>query len=112
MAEKRNTWQKDAVSHALTEAKGFVSAQQLFLVLKQHGSTISLATVYRALTELVATGKADTLQSKEGEALYRDCSAIEAQEAESWASKVAKENGFSEVSHTIEIFGVCKTCSS
>ncbi|MFN4846228.1 MAG: Fur family transcriptional regulator, partial [Rhodoluna sp.] len=37
---------------------------------------------------------------------------IEAQEAESWASKVAKENGFSEVSHTIEIFGICKTCSS
>lgn len=129
MAEKkRNTWQKDAVSHALTEAKGFVSAQQLFLVLKQHGSTISLATVYRALTELVATGKADTLQSKEGEALYRDCSAdhhhhlvcrncgltleIEAKEAESWATKVARENGFSEVSHTIEIFGICKTCSS
>ncbi|MEY4322003.1 MAG: hypothetical protein RL167_731, partial [Actinomycetota bacterium] len=37
---KRNTWQKDAVRHALGEATGFVSAQQLHLVLRNHGSTI------------------------------------------------------------------------
>ena len=30
---KRNTWQKDAVKHALGESKGFVSAQDLHQVL-------------------------------------------------------------------------------
>lgn len=125
---KRNTWQKDAVMHALTEAKGFVSAQQLHLVLKQHGSTIGLATVYRALTELVTIGKADSLHSNEGETLYRDCPThhhhhlicndcgvtveIEAHDAESWASTVAKEHGFTQVTHTIDIFGLCKACSN
>jgi len=123
---KRNTWQKDAVMHALTEAKGFVSAQQLHLVLKQHGSTIGLATVYRALTELVTLGKADSLQSNEGETLYRDCSThhhlicndcgvtveIEAHDAETWASTVAKDHGFTQVTHTIDIFGLCKACSN
>jgi Fur family ferric uptake transcriptional regulator len=124
---KRNTWQKDAVMHALTEAKGFVSAQQLHLVLKQHGSTIGLATVYRALTELVSLGKADSLQSNDGETLYRDCSThhhhhlicencgvtieIEAEAAEKWASKVAKDHGFTQVTHTIDIFGLCRECS-
>jgi Fur family ferric uptake transcriptional regulator len=124
---KRNTWQKDAVMHALTEAKGFVSAQQLHLVLRQHGSTIGLATVYRALTELVTLGKADSLQSNEGETLYRDCSThhhhhlicndcgvtveIEAHDAETWASTVAKDHGFTQATHTIDIFGLCKACS-
>lgn len=127
MTVKRNTWQKDAVIHSLTEVKGFVSAQQLHTVLKQHGSTIGLATVYRTLTELVNQGKADTLLSNEGEALYRDCSQehhhhlmckkcgltieIEALEAEQWASKIAKEHGFSQVTHTIDIFGLCKDCA-
>lgn len=74
MTVKRNTWQKDAVMHALAEAEGFVSAQQLFQKLKQHGSSIGLATVYRTLTSLVADGKADTLLSNDGENLYRDCS--------------------------------------
>ena len=34
---KRNTKQKSAVRHALSEAVGFVSAQQLHLVLKTTG---------------------------------------------------------------------------
>ena len=63
---RRNTWQKDAVKHALGEAIGFVSAQQLHLVLRNHGSTIGLATVYRALADLATSGDADSLQSKDG----------------------------------------------
>jgi Fur family ferric uptake transcriptional regulator len=36
---------------------------------------------------------------------------IEAEAAETWASKVAKEHGFTQVTHTIDIFGLCKACS-
>jgi len=123
---RRNTWQKDAVLHALGKAQGFVSAQQLHRQLTKHGSVIGLATVYRTLNSLAADGLADSLVSKEGESLFRDCSTdhhhhlicngcgitveIEAREAEAWASKVAKENGFSDVSHTIDIFGLCSKC--
>ena len=113
--------------HALSEAQGFVSAKQLHQKLKQHGSQIGLVTVYRTLTSLVEDGKADSLISNEGESLYRDCSQahhhhlicndcgltveIEAKQAEAWAAKVAKENGFTDVSHTIDIFGLCGKCS-
>ncbi|MEY4310414.1 MAG: hypothetical protein RLZ71_340 [Actinomycetota bacterium] len=126
MTAKRNTWQKDAVRHALGEAIGFVSAQQLHLVLKNHGSTIGLATVYRALADLATNGEADSLQSQEGELLYRACTTehhhhlicencgktveIEAHEVEAWAEKVAKQHGFRKPTHTVEIFGLCSDC--
>ena len=128
MTAKRNTWQKDAVRHALSESIGFVSAGQLHQVLKNHGSTIGLATVYRALADLAEAREADTLQSNDGEQLYRACTTehhhhlicllcgktveIEAEEVEAWASKQAKRFGFAEVSHTIELFGVCENCSN
>ena len=128
MTAKRNTWQKDAVRHALSESIGFVSAGQLHQVLKNHGSTIGLATVYRALADLAEAREADTLQSNDGEQLYRACTTehhhhlicrlcgktveIKAEEVEAWASKQAKRFGFAEVSHTIELFGVCENCSN
>jgi len=31
--------------------------------------------------------------------------------AETWAAEVAREHGFSDVSHTIEIFGLCGECA-
>ncbi|MEY4276170.1 MAG: hypothetical protein RIS26_633 [Actinomycetota bacterium] len=126
MTTKRNTWQKDAVRHALGEATGFVSAQQLHLVLRNHGSTIGLATVYRTLADLALANEADSLQSKDGELLYRACGTmhhhhlicrecgktveIEASQVEQWADQVAKAHGFSSPSHTIDIFGVCASC--
>ena len=70
---KRQTWQKDAVRHALGETKGFLSAQELHSVLRNHGSTIGLATVYRALADLADSGEADSIQAAGGEALFRAC---------------------------------------
>ncbi|MEY4043679.1 MAG: hypothetical protein RL529_1246 [Actinomycetota bacterium] len=127
-SKRRNTWQKDAVRHALGEATGFVGAQQLHLVLRNHGSTIGLATVYRALADLAAIGDADSLQSQDGEVLYRACTnshhhhlicrncgltkEIEAERVEAWADEVAEAQGFSNPTHTIDIFGTCSACQS
>jgi Fur family ferric uptake transcriptional regulator len=126
-AAKRNTWQKDAVRTELGSTKGFVSAQELHLNLKNAGSTIGLATVYRALADLASQNEADSLQSKDGELLYRACGTehhhhlicrkcgktveIEAEKVEAWADEVAKEHGFTKPSHTIDIFGDCGNCS-
>ena len=128
MAElkRRNTRQKDAVRHTLGETVGFVSAQQLHQVLKNHGSAIGLATVYRTLADLAEAGEADSLQSKDGELLYRACTTshhhhlicrvcgktveIEAEKVEKWADEVAGEHGFTQPTHTIDIFGTCSSC--
>ena len=63
-----------AVREALATNEGFVSAQSLHNELHDGGSSIGLATVYRALADLAAEGDADSLQSPDGEALYRACS--------------------------------------
>ena len=123
---KRRTWQRDAVRDELAVSPGFVSAQTLHSALRERGSSIGLATVYRALNDLAQEGEADSLQ-QEGESLYRACTPgshhhhlicrscgktveIEADQVESWAREVAAGHGFEEPSHVVDIFGVCADC--
>ena len=110
----------------LSRAEGFVSAQGLHSTLHSTGSPIGLATVYRALADLAQEGEADSLQSPEGEALYRACSMahhhhlicrscgltveIEADEVEEWAQRTAALHGFSRPEHVVDIFGFCSAC--
>ncbi|MDJ0377380.1 transcriptional repressor [Cryobacterium sp. PH31-L1] len=126
---KRNTWQREAVRGALDANDGFVSAQALHSALHASGSPIGLATVYRALADLAVKGDADSLQSPEGESLYRACSTnlhhhhlicrncgltveIEADAVERWAKDVAAKNGFTEAAHVVDVFGLCAACTA
>lgn len=125
---RRNTWQREAVREALDATEGFISAQALHSSLHANGSRIGLATVYRALAELTASGEADTLQSPEGEALYRACLSqghhhhlicrqcgltveIAANEVELWARGIAAEHGFTQAAHVVDVFGLCAKCT-
>lgn len=126
-APKRNTWQREAVRECLARVQDFVSAQQLYAVLRDEGSTIGLATVYRNLAQLAASGEADSLQSPEGENLFRSCVTpghhhhlicrrcgttreLSASVVEEWASRVGAEHGFSEIEHVVDLFGICESC--
>jgi len=126
---KRNTWQREAVRGALSASEGFVSAQGLHSTLHATGSPIGLATVYRALADLATDGSADSLQSPEGESLYRACSSndhhhhlicrncgltveIEADAVETWANNVATEHGFTQAAHVVDVFGLCERCTA
>ncbi len=125
---KRNTWQREAVKSALDTQEAFVSAQQLHSTLRDENTGIGLATVYRALADMAAGGEADSLQSPEGEALYRACTPgqhhhhlicrncgstveIEAREVESWAKQVAAKHGFTQAEHIVDVFGLCPKCA-
>ena len=124
---KRNTWQREAVREALSTSDSFVSAQNLHSTLRDAGSSIGLATVYRALADLATEGEADSQQ--EGESLYRACTPgghhhhlicrncgltveIEADAVELWAHSVAAEHGFTEPSHIVDVFGLCANCTT
>lgn len=124
---KRNTWQREAVREALGEETGFLSAQALHAILRDSGSPIGLATVYRALADLAAKGEADSLQ-QEGESLYRACTTghhhhlicrqcgtaveIKADAVEQWARTVAAEHGFTRPEHVVDVFGLCAACTA
>ncbi|ROP73519.1 Fur family zinc uptake regulator [Frigoribacterium sp. PhB107] len=128
MVAKRNTWQREAVREALGRSEGFVSAQSLHGQLRETGSPIGLATVYRALADLATDGAADSLQ-QEGESLYRACTPgthhhhlicrtcgttveIEADAVETWARQIAAQHGFTEAQHIVDVFGTCAACTA
>jgi Fur family ferric uptake transcriptional regulator len=87
---------------------------------------VGLSTVYRTLQQLADSAEVDVLRSDDGEARYRRCSAghhhhlvcrscgrtveVAGPTVEAWAERVAAEHGFREVSHTLEVFGVCAEC--
>ncbi|WP_134773610.1 Fur family transcriptional regulator [Ornithinimicrobium flavum] len=125
---RRPTRQQLAVMEQLGEREDFTSAQELHAQLREGGAKVGLATVYRTLASLAAAGEVDTLRTDEGEAVYRRCSRghhhhlvcrvcgrtveIDGPAVERWADTVAAEHGFTQVEHTLEVFGVCSACGT
>ena len=124
----RSTRQRAAIADLLNETDGFRSAQELHDELRRRGEGIGLTTVYRTLQAMATAGSVDTLRTDTGESVYRLCSEhhhhhlvcrtcgatveISGKQVERWAADMARKHGFSDVSHTIEIFGVCGECES
>jgi Fur family ferric uptake transcriptional regulator len=124
----RTTRQRTAVADVLARVDGFRSAQDLHDLLRHEGASIGLTTVYRHLQALSDAGQVDVLRTDDGEAVYRRCPTeshhhhlvcrdcgrsveIEGPEVETWAAAIAAEHGFSEVTHTVEVFGTCGACT-
>jgi Fur family transcriptional regulator, ferric uptake regulator len=124
---RRSTRQRTAVAELLEQLSDFRSAQELHEELRKRGQGIGLTTVYRTLQSLADAGEIDVLRTDSGEAVYRRCSdhhhhhlvcrncgrtvEVEGPAVEKWAERVASENGFSEISHTVEVFGTCAACT-
>jgi len=122
----RPTKQRLAVLEALASVEDFRSAQEVHEILSSSGSSVGLATVYRTLQLYADQGDVDVLRRADGEAIYRRCSEthhhhlvcrscgrtveVEGPTVERWADGVAGEHGFTDVSHTLEIFGTCPDC--
>ncbi|MCW2652981.1 MAG: zur [Mycobacterium sp.] len=127
-AGPRATRQRAAITALLDNLDEFRSAQEIHDELRRRGETIGLTTVYRTLQQMSAAGAVDTLRTDTGESVYRRCSEhhhhhlvcrncgftveVEGGHVEAWAAEVAKMHGFSEASHTIEIFGTCADCAA
>lgn len=123
----RSTRQRAAIVALLDEVDGFRSAQELHDELRRRGQNIGLTTVYRTLQALAAAAVIDTVRTDSGESVYRRCAAghhhhhlvcracgsaveVSGRQVEAWAADVAASHGFSDVSHTIELFGTCADC--
>lgn len=125
----RQTRQAAAIEQVLQDADGFRTAQELHDELRHRGDRVGLTTVYRHLNLLAEHRLADVVHRADGEAQYRLCGAAAAEaaghhhhvvcrvcgrsvevagpEVEAWAERVASAAGYTEVSHTVEVFGRC-----
>ena len=124
----RTTRQRTAVADVLSRIDGFRSAQDLHDLLRHEGASVGLTTVYRHLQALSDAGQVDVLRTDDGETVYRRCPTeshhhhlvcrtcgrsveVEGPEVEAWASAVADRHGFTDASHTVEVFGTCASCA-
>jgi Fur family ferric uptake transcriptional regulator len=117
------------VQQTLAGQDGFRSAQDVYAALRSSGHSIGLSTVYRHLQTFTEQGLADVIHTAEGETTYRFCGTaarehhhhlvcrdcgraeeIEAQAVERWARQAAGQYGFTDIEHTVELFGQCPAC--
>ena len=122
----RSTRQRAAVASVLESQDEFRTAQEIHAALRAAGEAVGLTTVYRTLQALADSEEVDVLRNADGETAYRRCSKghhhhlvcrscgrtveVEGPAVERWADKIAADNGYTEVSHTLEIFGTCRPC--
>jgi Fur family ferric uptake transcriptional regulator len=127
--QRRSTSQRAVITSVLAGTDEFVSAQDLHAALRGSGSTVGLATVYRALQDMAAAGDLDMVRNETGEVLYRQCEQpahhhhlvcrscgltqeVAAPGVEKWARAVAQEYGYVDLDHQVELFGLCATCAA
>lgn len=122
------TKERSSVLHAFMESKRHVTAEELYRRMKEKGSSIGLATVYRTLNLFCECGLAEQRQFGDGQARYEltynvnhhdhlvctGCNRIiefENLDIEKLQEKVAKKNNFTIYSHKLELYGLCSICS-
>jgi len=127
IGQQRNTKQRSAVASLLEESDSFHSAQTLHAMLRDRGERIGLTTVYRTLQALAEAGEVDVMRPPSGEQLYRRCGRshhhhlvcrscgatveVEGPAVERWTDRIAMDHGYTDVSHTLDIFGTCPNCA-
>lgn len=125
---RRPTKQRIAIESDLDRVEEFRTAQEIHASLHAAGDKIGLATVYRTLQAMVDEDIVDQLRTDEGEQIFRRCSTghhhhlvcrdcgrtveVEGPAVERWADRVSAEHGFTDVAHTLELFGRCAPCAA
>lgn len=128
-ARRRHTRQRSAIVSTLRATDSFLSAQELYEELRRAGENIGLTTVYRNLRAMSDSGDVDVVRRDDGEAIYRACRSnehhhhlvcrscsfsveVDDESLETWADAVGRAHGFNQLSHDVEIFGLCPNCSA
>ena len=124
---RRNSRPRRLVREYMEDCQSFSSAQQVHDALRDQGDKVGLATVYRNLQAMAAAGELDVLRHGDGEMLFRKCGEVHHHHlvcrscgltieiagpaVERWAAKAAEDHRFADVTHSIELFGLCATCA-
>lgn len=124
---RRDTRQRRSLREHLANTDSFVTAQQLFDNLRASGDKVGLATIYRTLQAMSEAGEVDSVRTDDGGTIYRMCGPahhhhlvckscgltveLDGPTVERWAASAAEDHGFSEVTHVVELFGLCGACT-
>jgi Fur family ferric uptake transcriptional regulator len=104
-------------------------AEELYLKLKEHDANVSRATVYRTLTLLVSSGLVRKMEIGEGRSIFEhilghthhdhliclQCNKIlefHNPKIEELQNQIARKYKFKLLSHTQQLYGICKECQA
>ncbi|MDO5025592.1 MAG: Fur family transcriptional regulator [Trueperella sp.] len=123
------TRQRTAIIDFLRQQDSFLSTQEVHQALVSQGNEVGLATVYRNLQTLATNGDLDVVRQENSETqLFRLCAdsshhhhlvcrncgvseEITSADIEGWSEQIAKQYGFTQISHFVELFGLCAQCA-
>ena len=124
--KSRRTRSQTQILERLTQIKEAISAQDLYVQLRQHNVSMGLATVYRALESLKLEGAIQVRTRSSGESLYSLAQAedthhltcvrcgqsteMEECPVHGLESHLTESHQFQIFYHTLEFFGLCKPC--
>jgi Fur family ferric uptake transcriptional regulator len=122
----RETLQRQEIIAVLQSSDRFRSAQGIHAELQGAGAHVGLTTVYRHLQLLVDQGRVHAVQAGDRSVAYRWCSVehhhhvvcrrcgagveVSGDAFEEWVASAADSLGFTDVTHVLEVFGVCPAC--
>jgi len=124
----KSTRQRDIILDCFLSSEQHLSTEELYLKIKKDNAGIGFATVYRTLKLFAEAGIASEIQLGDGQTRYEHlhagehhdhlvctkCGAIvefENETIEQLQKDVAKQHGFTIVTHKLELYGTCAACT-
>ena len=123
----KTTRQREDIAQWFFDNNGHMSADQIYRDVKSASPGIGFSTVYRTMKLLVESGLVHERHFGDGEALYENVSThhdhcictkcgkiieFENPQIEALQMSVAERFGFRLSSHKMELYGLCRECSS
>ena len=123
----KNTKHRNSILEILSKCDVPVTAEDIYLNLKNHNVSISLSTVYRTLETLCSKGLVLKINiSEDNKALFelngmehrhhlvcvvcKKMFSVEGCPLEEFEKAVQEKTGFNVMGHKLEIFGHCPNC--
>jgi Fur family transcriptional regulator, ferric uptake regulator len=122
----KNTRSRKAVVEILKKAERPVSAEEIYIRIKESGSSINLSTVYRTLDLMESKELVNKTRMGDGKAIYEltgnghrhhlictNCHksvAIDLCPLEALQKDVGKQTKFDITGHKLELYGICPEC--
>ena len=123
----RLTPQRQLVLQAVS-ALGHATPEEIAAEARRTADSVNISTVYRTLELLEELGLVTHTHLGHGAPTYhpaddqqhlhlvcRDCGRtveVAGPAVERWADAIAAEHGFSDITHTVEVFGTCAECTA
>ncbi len=123
----KSTKKRDEIFEEVSKTEGHFDPDELYIRLKQKGSKVSRASVYRTLPLLVEIGLIEEVERFDKHAHYERVSVDSHHDhmictkcggvieffsptLELLQDEICQREDFHKLRHTLEIFGICKEC--